>query len=304
VDKPLADVYLNFSEDSLVFLNISLAFIMFGVALSINRKDFSEIGRNPKSIITGVISQFLLLPAVTFLFIYFARPLESLALGMILVASCPGGNVSNFFSQLSRGNIALSISLTAVATVAATIMTPLNFSFWSHLYVGDKLSQSVDMDTFKMFKMVLLLLVIPLFTGLWFSRKFPLLTTKISLPIRVISFFILIGFIVIALLKNIDLFTEYYKYIIYLVFIHNALALATGYIWSKILGNSEKDSRTISIETGIQNSGLGLVIIFTLFGGNGGMALITAWWGVWHIIAGITLSLIFTRGGIFKTETA
>ena len=304
MEQPLADVNLNFSEESLIFLNISLAFIMFGVALSINRKDFKEIGRNPKSVITGVISQFLLLPAITFLFIYFTKPLESLALGMILVAACPGGNLSNFFSQLSRGNIALSISLTAVATVAATFMTPINFEFWSNLYIGEKLSQSLDMDTFKMFKMVLLLLVIPLFTGLWFSRKFPLLTKKISLPIRVISFFILIGFIVIAFLKNIELFTEYYMYIIYLVFIHNALALATGYFWSKSLGNSERDSRTVSIETGIQNSALGLVIIFTLFDGNGGMALITAWWGIWHIIAGITLSLIFTRGKIFETKTA
>ena len=304
MEEPLADVNLNFSEDSLLFLNISLAFIMFGVALSINRKDFAEIGRNPKSIITGVVSQFLLLPAITFLLIYFARPVESLALGMILVASCPGGNVSNFFSQLSRGNIALSISLTAVATVGATIMTPLNFSFWSNLYLGDQLSQALDMDTFKMFKMVLLLLVIPLFTGLWFSRKFPGITKKISLPVRRISFFILIGFIVVAFLKNIDLFTEYYMYIIYLVFIHNALALATGYFWSKSLGNSERYSRTISIETGIQNSGLGLVIIFTLFDGNGGMALITAWWGIWHILAGIALSLIFTRGGIFVTKTA
>ena len=91
-------------------------------------------------------------------------------------------------------------------------------------------------------------------------------------------------------------------YIIYLVFFHNALALGMGYLFSKSVGNSERDSRTISIETGIQNSALGLVIIFTLFDGNGGMALITAWWGIWHIIAGITLSLIFTKGGIFKLK--
>ena len=303
MEEPLAGINIEFSEDSLIFLNISLAFIMFGVALAINRKDFKEIGRNPKSVITGVISQFLLLPAATFVLIYFARPAESLALGMILVAACPGGNLSNFFSQLSRGNVALSISLTAVATVFASFMTPLNFEFWSNLYIGDQLLQSFDLDTVKMFRMVLLLLVIPLFTGLWFSAKFPVITKKINLPIRVISFFILIGFIVIAFLNNLDQFAKYYKYIIFLVFLHNSLALSIGYFWSKALGNSERDSRTISIETGIQNSALGLVIIFTLFDGNGGMALITAWWGIWHIIAGITLSLIFTRGKIFELKT-
>ena len=166
--------------------------------------------------------------------------------------------------------------------------------------MGEKISQELNMDTFKMFKIVLYLLVIPLFAGLWFSGKFPKTTQKISLPIRIISFIILIAFIAIAFAKNQELFAKYYKYIIYLVFAHNALALAIGYFWSKLVGNSEQDSRTISIETGIQNSGLGLVIIFALFDGNGGMALITAWWGIWHIIAGIILSLIFTKGKIFS----
>ena len=270
--------------------------------MSINPKEFREIGRNPKSVITGAISQFILLPAVTFLFVWLVRPLEGLALGMILVAACPGGNVSNFFSQLSRGNVALSISLTAVATVLASVMTPLNYSFWSSLYIGEKLTETVAMDTFQMFKMVVLILVIPLILGLWFNAKFPNTTRRINLPIRVISFLILVAFIVIAFLKNIDQFSQYYGYIVFLVFFHNALALSLGYFWSKLVGNSERDSRTISIETGIQNSGLGLVIIYTLFGGNGGMALIVAWWGIWHIIAGIILSLIFTRGKIFEVQ--
>lgn len=302
MDSPLSDISLNFSEDSLVFLNLSIAFIMFGVAMSINPKEFREIGRNPKSVITGAISQFILLPAVTFLFVWLVRPLEGLALGMILVAACPGGNVSNFFSQLSRGNVALSISLTAVATVLASVMTPLNYSFWSSLYIGEKLTETVAMDTFQMFKMVVLILVIPLVLGLWFNAKFPNTTRRINLPVRVISFLILVAFIVIAFLKNIEQFSQYYGYIVFLVFFHNAIALSLGYFWSKFVGNSERDSRTISIETGIQNSGLGLVIIFTLFGGNGGMALIVAWWGIWHIIAGIILSLIFTRGKIFEVQ--
>lgn len=302
MDSPLTNVAIDFSEDSLTVLNLSIAFIMFGVAMSINTKEFKEIGRNPKSVFTGVISQFILLPAVTFLFIWIVKPLEGLALGMILVAACPGGNVSNFFTQLSKGNLALSISLTGIATILASFMTPINFSFWSNLYTNGSLENAVNIDTVKMFKMVFMLLVIPLILGLVFQSKFPKITHKISLPIRVISFIILIAIIVIAFLKNMELFTQYYTYIIYLVFFHNAIALSLGYGWSRLMGNSERDSRTISIETGIQNSGLGLVIIFALFGGNGGMALITAWWGIWHIIAGIILSMVFTKGRIFVEE--
>ena len=299
----LSNVRLDFSEDSLLFLNLSLAFIMFGVALGIETKNFRELVRNPKSVATGVLSQFILLPALTFLLVWFFRPIQGLALGMILVAACPGGNVSNFFSALSKGNVALSITLTAIATVLATFMTPINFEFWSNLYLGDKLSVEVKMEALKMVKMVFFLLVVPLILGILFTRKFPRISNKISLPIRVISFMILIGFIVVAFVKNMDLFIKYYHHIIWLVFIHNAVALASGYGISKLFGNAEQDTRTISIETGIQNSGLGLVIIFTLFQGNGGMALITAWWGIWHIIAGIFISLVYSKGTIFQVQT-
>ena len=299
----LSNVRLDFSEDSLLFLNLSLAFIMFGVALGIETKNFRELVRNPKSVATGVFSQFIVLPALTFLLVWFLRPVQGLALGMILVAACPGGNVSNFFSALSKGNVALSITLTAIATVLATFMTPLNFELWSNLYLGDKLTVEVKMEAFKMVKMVFFLLVVPLVAGILFTRKFPVFSKKISLPLRIISFIILIGFIVVAFLKNMELFTKYYHYIIWLVLLHNALALASGYAISKLFGNAEQDNRTISIETGIQNSGLGLVIIFTLFQGNGGMALITAWWGIWHIVAGIFISLVYSRGTIFQVQT-
>jgi BASS family bile acid:Na+ symporter len=302
MEDALYDIRIDFSEDSLLFLNISLAFIMFGVALGIDAKNFKELLRNPKSVITGIVSQFLLLPALTFLLIWIFKPIQGLALGMILVAACPGGNLSNFFSSLSKGNIALSITLTAIATVFATFMTPINFAFWSNLYLGDKLAISVEMDAFKMMKMVFVLLVVPLVVGLLFSAKLPKVTKIISKPIKVVSFLMLITFIVVAFLKNLDLFMEYYQYIIILVFIHNLVALGSGYGLSKLFGNSSQDNRTISIETGIQNSALGLVIIFTLFDGNGGMALITAWWGIWHIISGIFISLVYSKGAIFEVQ--
>ena len=302
MEDALYDIRISFSEDSLLFLNLSLAFIMFGVALGIDTKNFKELLSNPKSVITGVVSQFLVLPALTFLLIWIFKPIQGLALGMILVAACPGGNLSNFFSSLSKGNIALSITLTAIATVFATFMTPINFAFYSNLYLGDKLAINVEMDAIKMMKMVFVLLVVPLVVGLVFSSKLPKVTKVINKPIKVVSFLILIAFIVVAFLKNLDLFMEYYQYIIILVFIHNLVALGSGYGLSKLLGNSNQDTRTISIETGIQNSALGLVIIFTLFDGNGGMALITAWWGIWHIISGIFVSLIYSRGAIFEVQ--
>lgn len=300
----LSDIHINFSEDRLLLLNLALAFIMFGVSLSIDVNNFKEISRNPKSVITGFLSQFILLPILTFVFVYFTRPIEGLAMGLILVAACPGGNVSNFFSQLSRGNVALSISLTAIATIMATFFTPLNFEFWSNLYLGEHMSGEIKMETFKMLKTIFTILGAPLIFGLWFKYKFKRVAAKIAEPIKFISFLILIVFIGVSFLQNIDIFYAYYDYIIYLVFFHNAIAIGSGYLFSKLMGNKEEDNRTISIETGIQNSALGLVIIFGFFGGNGGMAIITAWWGIWHIIAGIIMSLIFTKGRLFHFKSA
>lgn len=300
----LSTVQIDFSEDRLMALNIAMAFIMFGVALSIESKNFKEVKSNPKSVITGVVTQFILLPFFTFVFVYFTKPMEGLALGLILVAACPGGNVSNFFSNLSRGNVALSITLTAIATILAIFLTPINFEFWSNLYLGERVGKGITLETWKMLKTIFTILGAPLLLGLLFRYKFNKLASKIAEPIKLLSFVLLVVIIGIAFIQNIEIFKKYYHYIIYLVFFHNAIALGSAYLISKMVGNNEQDSRTISIETGIQNSGLGLVIIFSVFQGNGGMAIIMAWWGIWHIVGGTIMSLIFTRGKLFKFQSA
>jgi len=135
--------------------------------------------------------------------------------------------------------------------------------------------------------------LIPLLVGLWFKLQFPSIAKRISKPIKMSSFLILAGFIVFAFVNNIQIFLDYIHLVIILVLIHNSATLLLGYIMGKLGRNTEKDSRTISIETGIQNSALGLLLIFTFFNGNGGMALIAAWWGIWHLISGFIISRWF-----------
>lgn len=302
MDGTFTNLHLDFDESNLLALNIAIAIIMFGVALDIRKDKFIELTQNPKSVITGVFSQFLLLPALTFLLILVIKPLPEIALGMILVAACPGGNVSNFFSSVSKGNVALSVSLTAIATLVTVFMTPANFSFWSELYLNNNQENSIVIDFWKMIKTVSLILGFPLLMGLWFSRQFKRITAIILKPIKIFSFLLLIAIIALAFFKNVDIFLDYYQYIIYIVLIHNAIALFSGYSLARILKLPSADRRTISIETGIQNSGLALVIIFGMFDGNGGMALIAAWWGIWHIISGFIMSMIFTKGALLKTS--
>jgi len=294
METPITNIKLNFSADSLLFLNFCLAFIMFGVAITLDIKGFKEVVQNPRAILSGVLSQYLMLPALTFLLVWLIRPHPALALGMILVAACPGGNVSNFYTLVAGGNVALSVSLTAIATLLAAIMTPVNFHFWGSQMVETKMIiTNIDIGFLQMAKIVMVILVIPLLVGLWFNFQFPNMAKRISKPMKISSFLILAGSIIFAFVNNIQIFLDYIHLVIILVLIHNSAALLLGYIIGKLGRNTEKDSRTISIETGIQNSALGLLLIFTFFNGNGGMALIAAWWGIWHLISGFLISRWF-----------
>lgn len=305
--KSMDSVRLNFSQDGLLVLNLTLAFIMFGVALGIKVDHFTRLVKDPKSIIVGFISQFLLLPLVTFIIVVLMRNIitPTVAMGMILVAACPGGNISNFMSALAKGNAALSVSLTAIATISAIILTPLNFALWGSLFLkvyqstGSELLQPLKIDPFEMFKTVFILLGIPLVLGMLFAHYFPKITKKIVQPIKILSILAFFAMVLILFRSNYDFFIRFIKYIFVIVLIHNSLALLTGFTFGALTKRTPYDRRAITIETGIQNSGLGLVLLFNpnIFPPEimiGGMAIVTAWWGVWHIISGLSLAGIWS----------
>ncbi len=302
-------IRLNFSPASLHALNFALAFVMFGVALEIKLQHFKKLLLNPKSAIVGFISQFVLLPFLTFLLVIAIRDYitPTIALGMILVAACPGGNISNFISSLSKGNVALSVSLTAIATMGAIVFTPLNFAIWGKLTISffnahpaAVLVRPIQIDAVQMFRTVFIILGIPIILGIFVNEKFPKFTSKIVKPIKAVSIIIFTAIVILALAKNFEYFLVVIKYIFFIVLIHNALAFLSGYFLPWAFKRPKIDRKTISIETGIQNSGLALVLIFNprIFPPElelGGMAIIAAWWGIWHIIAGLFIAGVWTN---------
>lgn len=307
----LDHVRLNFSASGLVFLNIALAFIMFGVALDIKAEHFRDILNNPKSFIMGFISQTFLLPAFTFLLVLLLNPTPTVALGMILVAACPGGNISNFISSMARGNVALSVSMTAASTSAAIFFTPFNFALWGNLYINfynthgaEALLRPLEIDKYQMFQTVFILLGIPVIIGLFVANKFPKLTAKIKKPFNRGSLLFFLLMVIAMLSANFSQFTSFVHLVFFIVLLHNGLALSTGYFFSKLMKLPNNDQRTIAIETGIQNSGLALALMFNpkIFPPEmelGGMAIIAAWWGIWHIISGLTIAYFWSRKPVF-----
>jgi len=288
-------IRLNFSPQSLLALNAVIGLMMLGVSLDLKLADFKRILVSPKAPAIGLGAQFILLPGFTYLLTLIWRPYPSVALGMILVAACPGGNLSNIMTYLARGNAAISVSMTAVSTAAAVFMTPLNLAIWGSLNPATApILRRVSLNPVDVFTTIFLILGVPLCLGLLLSRFFPALADKIRKPFKVFSFLVFLGFVGAALGANWQIFLHVIGLVVFAVLIHNALALNLGYWSARILGLKTRDVRAVSLEVGIQNSALALVLIFDFFDGLGGMAIIAAWWGIWHIIAGLSVALFWS----------
>lgn len=322
----------NLGAGEMTLVNIILALVMFGVALGIKLDTFKNVFRYPKSIIIGCMLQWVALPLVTLcVALAFSSVITPMvALGMILVASCPGGNISNFMSSFSKGNVALSVSMTAITTALSPLITPLNFWLYGTLYCNI-VSISNDIPTLvipfgDMFEQIMLLLGLPIVAGMAFAHYFPNATKRLLKPSQILSIILFMGMVVVSFTKVISALDGHEAVVCDLcnttlipavtlqgvviailcafvvVIAHNICALSTGYGGATLFRLPRADRRSMTIEVGIQNSGLGLILLFndkifdpTIWDNNGGMIFITAIWGVWHIVSGLITSSIFRR---------
>ena len=235
VTAHLDALQVNMNEAGMNTINIVLAFVMFGVALGIKPRTFVDIAKKPQSVFIGILCQLVLLPALTFLLtITFKNWLSPMiALGMILVASCPGGNISNFITSLSKGNTELSVSLTAINTAACIFSTPLNFSFWGKMYLNfaekRMLLPELEIPFFEIFKTIVILLGIPLILGMFCAQYLPKVCQMLKKPMQYLSVAFFIAMVILTFGNNIDAFMKCIKYIFLIVLVHNLLALGIGF---------------------------------------------------------------------------
>lgn len=294
----LDHLVLQFEPNQLLLLNICLGILMFGVALDLKWSDFNYVCIHPKSVIVGMISQLVLLPLMTIGLIFLIKPSIGIATGMILIASCPGGNVSNYAVHLARGNSALSIILTTISTLLCAFTTPFLFKSLQ----GIVLRQTNDdikifsLNFWDMASTIALLIIIPIMIAAILNHFLPSFIDKIKAFVKKLSFAIFIGFIIFAVKGHYEELVSNVHLVFFIVFIHNGLALLLGYLWShQMMKLSRRDGLTIAIETGIQNSGLALILIFNYFNGMGSMAMLAATWSIWHLISSLSLALFWRR---------
>ena len=289
-------VVLNFDESSLDLLRYVIAAIMLGIALDTKVADFRRALRKPRAMAVAIGAQFLLLPAITFVLTLLLQVRGSVALGMILVAACPPGNVSNILTHRARGDVALSVSMTAVGNVLAIFLMPLNVAFWGSIHptASEKLRE-FDLDTLSMLGEVAFVIGIPFALGMAVSARFPAFAGRAHPWVSKVAVLALLTFIVVGLAGNWSTFLEYIGVVLVAVLLHDALALALGYTIARGARLDGYSTRAMTFEVGIRNAGLGLLIVFTFFGGLGGMAVVAAWWGIWDIIAGLAVATWWAR---------
>ena len=286
--------HLDLGQGGEIAMAVSLSVMMFSVALGLRLEHFKAIRTMPRVFAAGVIGQIVCLPLLTLALCFFFQPYPSVALGMILVACCPGGNVSNILVLLARGNTALSVSLTATSSFAAAFITPISILFWSSLYppTADLLT-TIDFDAVSFLLQTSLILVVPLFLGMACVKYLPVFSARMQKPLVALSSLLLISIIVFASVKYFDVFITLGIGLIGIVAVHNALAFLCGNLMARVSSADIASRRALTFEVGIQNSGLGIVILLTQLGGLGGAAAVAGLWGTWHILAGLCVVAAF-----------
>jgi len=279
------------SPAALVALNAVLAFMMFGVSLGLRAADFRRVLSRPVAPVTGLIAQFLLLPAITCLGTWALDISPGLALGMILVSCCPGGTFSNVMTWIGRANVATSVSMTAVSSLAAVVMTPFNFALYGSLNPNTREAlQAIALPAENVVMMVVLVLAVPMVLGMIVGARFPRFAEQSERYFRTASLLVFLLFVVISFSKHWQTAVQIAGSVLVLVVAHNALAFLIGDLTSRAARLPQGDRRAVTMEVGIQNSGLALAILFTFYPQAGEMLVIAGFWGVWHLVSGLSLA--------------
>ncbi|MBL8314539.1 MAG: bile acid:sodium symporter family protein [Rubrivivax sp.] len=279
-----------------LLLSAVLATMVFAVALELRTEDFARVFRTPRAVMAGLVPQFVLLPVVTWLATLVLDLPPNTEAAMILVACCPGGSLSNVVTHFGRGNTALSVSISAVAALIALLLTPLNFTWMVSTNPATAgWLRTLDIDASAIWWSLLALLALPMVLGLAVTRRMPVLAERIRRPLANFSLLALLAFIVLGLVKERHLLTAQLLPQLTVVVLHNAAGLGLGWLAASAFRVAETDRRAITIEGGMQNSGLALGIVAVQFDADLGMVIIASLWGIWHIVSGMTLATLWRR---------
>ncbi|WP_235738901.1 bile acid:sodium symporter family protein [Nocardioides alcanivorans] len=287
---------ISLGEGPQVGIKILIAVFLLGVALDTRLSDLRAVICRPLVLVVGVVAQFVLLPALTLGLCHLLDVGGSVALGMLLVACCPAGNLSNLLTHRAHGDVALSISLTTCSNLLAVLATPLAFGFWSARYpAADELLRDIRLDPVDMGVEVALLIGLPFAVGVWVASRYPGLASRLRRPVEVAVLTALLLVIVAGLAARGGIIVDHLDEVALPAIIQNAVVLLTGYVVARLLRMRAAGVRAMTFEMGVRNTALALVLALAYFDQLGGVALVVAFWALWDVFTGLALSTYWRR---------
>lgn len=273
----VASDFLSSFEEAIVPL---LTLVMFMMGLTLTQKDFKRIRKEPKAVFIGVLLQFLLMPVLALTLAGMLQLSNQLTAGMVLVGSCAGGTASNVMTYLAKGDVALSISMTMASTLIGVFATPFLCAFY--------LSETVSVDTPGMLLSIMQMVFLPVFAGVIVNHLLQTQVVKFERFLPSLSILLILCIIAIVVALNSERLVDIGLLTLVAVILHNSLGLASGFFVSRLFGFNLKQSHTIAIEVGMQNSGLGVALALQYFSPTA--ALPGALFSVWHNVSGSILA--------------
>ena len=267
-----------------IFLPISLAIIMFGMGLTLVVSDFGRLFAYPKEVLIGLFNQLVFLPLIGFLIILLFDLNSSMAIGIMILSLCPGGPTSNLITQVARGNIGLSVTLTALASLITVFTIPIILSEAISYFTGET-DVVIELPILQTMLQILLITVIPVSIGMVIRKKNEAFALRMERPMRIASTVLFIIIFLLVMIANKDLIVEAMKEVGLATLLLNLSTMALGYMTAKVFGIKGKSQISITIESGIQNGTLAFVIATTILN-NVEMGLPTGAYSIWMFITG------------------
>jgi BASS family bile acid:Na+ symporter len=287
---------LNLADGFQLAVKAIVALFLFGIALDTKIGDFRDVARRPWVILAGLVAQYVVMPGLTVLLTLALDVRGSVAIGMILVVCCPAGNLSNILTHRSRGDVALSVSLTAVSTIAAVVVTPIALAFWCGLNpAADDLLRDVHIDPWDMVAEAIFLIGLPFALGILIAWRRPSVSERARKIVEPAALTLLLLIVVGGLAGQFGTFIDYVGVVAVAIILQNALSLLVGYGTGRATRLPESGVRAMTLELGLRNTGLALVLALGFFGELGGVAFVAAMWGLWDVITGLVLSTWWRR---------
>ena len=286
----------QFSQRAGVAVAVMVGFLVFAVALDLTWAQFRRVLERPAAPAIGLIAQFVILPAVAFGVGALLGSAPSIALGLVLVASCPGGALSNYLTGVARGDVATSISMTAVSTVTCVLVTPLLFAFWTSLRPATSgLLREIEIDPLRLIATLTIMLVVPVSAGMLLRRSRPGAADAIRGWVRRVAMLVFATVVAVVLGTNLELLVSHSLRALAPVLVTFVLAGALGWGLARATSRTPEERRAVVFEVCMQNVALAIAMAVAFFPSLAGVAITAALWGVVHLCLGVALAALWRR---------